>query len=430
MKKNLLKYLIIATAVIIIIIIVFMANIKEQNNQNIATNSDNTVNEQVVENDGDGDFDVTNINISYNEYATISSCIPRYLDLTVKGGILSDSQKSERIYSMLSQNTIEENNINQNNVLNKVKVLNSKYYITITESDILIQDVVNTYSVHVIATDSENNYIQDMLFIINFDNANDAFSIEEVTNKFNSFSDITSAKIEKIEKNNYNELNFKTINKEDICRMYFEHMKSLLIARPDIAYNLMEESYKAKRFGSYEYFEEYIQNNKERLTTITPDKYKINDDNTEIIIQDQHKNRYKFYIEKPMQYTYMLDNYIVLNEDDIKYYSSLSGEEKVEYNLDRIQKMYKYKDYKFIYEILDDTFKEENYPTLNDFINFINQELNGNYEIGSKEITKDGNIYEVELEISNPEKSYSQKYFNVIMRLDTGTDFTMSFSKE
>ena len=212
--------------------------------------------------------------------------------------------------------------------------------------------------------------------------------------------------------------------------MYFEHMKSLLIAKPDIAYNLIEKNYKEKKFGNYENFEEYIQDNKERLTTITPDKYKINDDNTEIIIQDQYKNRYKFYIEKPMQYTVRLDNYIVLNEDDIKYYSSLSGEEKVEYNLDRIQKMYKNKDYKFIYEILDDTFKEENYPTLNDFINFINQELNGNYEIGSKEIIKDGNIYEVELEISNPEKSYSQKYFNVIMRLDSGTDFTMSFSKE
>ena len=39
---------------------------------------------------------------------------------------------------------------------------------------------------------------------------------------------------------------------------YLEHFKRILLAKPELAYEYLDEEYKNERFGSYEYFNNYV----------------------------------------------------------------------------------------------------------------------------------------------------------------------------
>lgn len=428
-----IKKIIIGFSIIIVILILILLLITSEkdnsteNSNNIKNESQNTESNKTKLSNLENNIP---LEVGYIDYYTVSNCITNYLNMV---------NISNASYYSRSEDGSFRQTISREEIRNRAKSIVQGDNIELLEKKVIFIPIqiekatanqVNSYKVYGVLSLQDMQYVSDMFYIVNLDTVNNTFSIEPLNGNYNNLNEIQVENIEQIEKNDYNQFEYQELTDEYKYKQIFNNMKGLLLAKPEIIYERLEETYKAKRFGSYQEFLNYTRENREQLIGITPDKYKVNDENTQIIIQDQHKNRYKFYIEKPMQYTVRLDNYIVLNEDDIKYYSSLSGEQKVEYNLDRVQKMLKNKDYKFIYEYLDDTFKEENYPSVNDFINFINQELDGDYEIVSKEITKDGNIYEIEVEVANTKKAYSQKYFNVVMRLDNETDFTMSFSKE
>lgn len=391
-----LKILIIAIIISVIFIVIFLylfniqKNNNEKNDNKAENNYENKLDYEIVNRVADTNQvapvlskDEYFKNISYNTYFTISNCISSDI---------------------------------KNNIIINIKSI--------------IVDKVNSYVVNAIEMNDNYEYVKNKYYIVNLDYGNSTFLIEDVTDRYNRLEDIKVNKIDSIKLKNNNYYVQNNYSEEYKYRQIFEHIKCLMLVKPELAYEYLDEEYKQNRFGSYDNFRNYVNNNRKHLIEIIPKSYKTNDDKTIIQIKDQYSNWYRFKITNTMEYKATIDNYVVLNEDDIKHYSKLSDKEKVEYNLNRIQKMFNSKDYKFIYDCLDDTFKEENYSSLSDFTKFINEELNGNYEIGSKKITKDGNVYVIELEVSNKEKAYSEKYFNVIMRLDKGTDFTMSFSKE
>ena len=88
------------------------------------------------------------------------------------------------------------------------------------------------------------------------------------------------------------------------------------------------------------------------------------------------------------------------------------------------------KDYRHAYELLDSNFKNNNFDTLEKFKQYIQNNF-FNYNLNSTDITikEEGNYYIYETVIkSDSSRAAETKGLNIIMKLQEGTDFVMSFS--
>ena len=87
------------------------------------------------------------------------------------------------------------------------------------------------------------------------------------------------------------------------------------------------------------------------------------------------------------------------------------------------------KDYNYVYNKLDNTFKQNNFPTLESFQTYITQNLYENNSIAYSNYQTSGNLHIYEISIKNAEDENSATVTkNFIMQLLDGTDFVMSFN--
>ena len=108
----------------------------------------------------------------------------------------------------------------------------------------------------------------------------------------------------------------------------------------------------------------------------------------------------------------------------------MKDEEKVYSNIEKIFKMINMKDYNAMYNLLDSTFKSNNYQTVELFKTYINRNLY-DYSVisGIQSIEKNGNYYICTVRYKNGENATSnEKNITIIMQLKDNTDFVMSFS--
>lgn len=396
MNSKKIKILIIVIIVIIVIIrlvMVLLDSDKKKNYNKTTSENQGKVEEKEIDID---DFEVEGINeevdnqIDYQTFFILSSCVSNYA---------TDGE--------------------------------DKYITAIVDAQRLIKDQVESYGVYAIAMDFSYNFKKECYFIVNLDRVNYTFSVEELEQKYSNLKDIPVNKLEKVEKEEYNEFDYEIINKEYVATKFFEHLKRLILSKPDIAYEKLDKNYRNKRFGSYEYFEQYVNNNRERISNIKPNKYKASEDGKIITVRDQEGNGYEFKVNGTMEYTAKIDNYIVLFDDDIeRYYAKLDEEQQVEYNITRWFKMLSSKDFKYAYEFLDEEFRKQNYPDVNNFANYISQIYNSKNSFTLHDIKEEGNVFVAEVVITNEDDEFLNKYMNIIIRLDENTDFTMSFELE
>lgn len=164
-------------------------------------------------------------------------------------------------------------------------------------------------------------------------------------------------------------------------------------------------------------------------------KYKVNkkDNHTEYICIDQYGNYYIFDEIAVMKYTVRLDTYTIDSDEFLNKYNNGSEQLKVGMNLEKVFQALNRKDYQYIYEKLYPEFRENNFPTLNKFKEYMQNEF---FEInkityGEFESKSNIDIYDVyitdaredeeEADIKKVEKSF-------ILKLGEGTDFEMSFN--
>ena len=87
------------------------------------------------------------------------------------------------------------------------------------------------------------------------------------------------------------------------------------------------------------------------------------------------------------------------------------------------------KDYKSAYSYLDNTFKSNNFGTIEKFKEYINTNLFNNNILKTRSIEKIGNVYSCKATIKSGISSAAvEKNITVIVLLKEGTDFVMSFS--
>lgn len=378
MKNNKLLISIIIIFIIIVIISIILLTMNNNNLKN--ENEIQNQNQEIinVNNEIEDNSNIQNVppdfsnDVSFQEYFTVSNCISKSLDETI-------------IFSPIS-----------------IKKLNSG-------------NVVN-YTIYGVILDLNMNYIRDLNSIVKLDTKNLTFLIDD-----------NKEQLEKIESKNDNTFVYQELSDNYKFKQIFYNMKYLLLSKPEKFYNYLEEDYRDKRFGSYDKFLNYFNNNKNHLLSIIPKNYKIGETINDVKIRDQYGNWYEFKINGVLDYTVKLDNYIVMSEEDIEQYKKYDNGKKIKYNIQKWINMINSKDYEFAYNYLDETFKQQNYETLDKFKNLMQSKYPDYYDNVSVQIKNEGSVYSSEVQLSVKDDEYADKYMTIIMKLKEGTDFVLSF---
>lgn len=306
------------------------------------------------------------------------------------------------------------------------------------DMNVLASDRVYSYSVFGEEKNEETGETTERYFIVRVDTYTLAYEIEELNSKeYDDIDEIDlTTDLTEIAQTENNQFEYTRINNENTSRFYLKNYTELLLSAPETAYDMLDEQYREERFSSsYEEFPEYIEENKTYFENAVLSQYAVDylDDYTEITLVDVYNNSYKIIAKSVMDYTVQLDNYTIKDEEYLEKYEKLSDLEKVSANVDTFINMINTKDFKHAYEVLDETFKNNNFNTLDAFKEYINNyffEYNLDTKLGVNVYNQEGTyVYETTIK-SGAGSAAESKKLTVIMQLQEGTDFKMSFSIE
>lgn len=385
-----------------------------------------------------------------NTFYTIENCIKSYLQIV-------NSKDQTAVIKLLNKSYISENNITSENVFNYiVKNNNSEKYNTIEMYELNTLEYTSFYVEGILNKQSK------IFFEVGLDSTNNTFDImpisESVYNKrISETSNVNKGTEKKIEKNEYNNVEYKDYDNADIAKLYFDDYINKMLTDTETAYNMLDKDYREKRFGNIDNFRSYVNENKEKLEltykvdTLTNNDFELYSDYVDFkwknsnlgikqysvetrneyvqyICADAKENYYIFNAKYPMDYTVILDAYTIDLPDVLEKYNSSSNENKVAMNIEKIKTAINNKDYRYVYNKLNNTFKETNFKTEESLKEYLqsNIYINNNFECSS--VQKQDNVYVAQVKVMNMDNTTQTKKIKVVMKLKEGTDYEMSFS--
>ena len=363
---------------------------------------------------------------NYNNYYMIQNAIVSYYTYI-------SEKNSEAVYEILDKVYIDENQITIDNILTQVDSLSVENFSSSIIDMYEKQGYANTsYCVHGTINytiDRQENL--EFYLIVYSDTGNLAYSIEPIT--ANDFEEIVNntKNIENkdVELNSYNKLIYANINDESIISNMLRDFKDKAMNNPEEAYNMLDEEYKQARFSDYSAFENYIENSEINYALISQYTKKYGEDVTRYMCTDQNGNTYIFYVTDVMKYTVILDTYTIDLPEFVEEYNNSSDAEKVILNIQRIFEAINSKDYSYVYNKLDATFKQNNFPTLEEFEQYMENTFYDNNSVGYTTYQTSGNLHIYELSITDKDNIENTPITkNFIMQLLDGTNFVMSFN--
>lgn len=429
--KILMSIVVILIIIIIFIILILMKNINnEQEEINIGDPGEEI------------DFSTTKIEVVTEkiDYYTVRNCINNYLGYLnqdssiyyIEDDIDIDSQK-ENIYNILSSEYIMQNNISEQNVLNKVEIIKEDQIFIPLKMKVLEKENIKKFIAYgIIQTTFENKFKKEAYFIVNLDNNNKTYSIEPVDKYYNNIDEIV---IENnniaIENNDFNSYMNQKISNEYVTKEYFTLFKRLSLSRPEKIYNILSEGYRDIRFGNQNNFIEYINNNVEEIKKIDLKQYMVNnyEDHIEYVGKDQFGNLYIFNEYNDQSIDIKLDTYTINADTFIKEYEKATDEKKVQMNIDKFIQMINRHDYISSYNCISEGFRNNYFSTQEDFENYIKSNFfeYNNFEFKSYE-KKGSNIYVYTIQLTDlTGESSDLKEIDIIMKLNEDYNFEMSF---
>ena len=296
---------------------------------------------------------------------------------------------------------------------------------------------INIYIAEGILKEENTDNIMQFQIIINLNIPNRTFSIipQEYVEKNNK--DIEIGKgidinvPESIPENDNNTFRYKKTSEETYVQDLFAKLKDEIKYYPELAYNNLDEEYRNKKFESLEDFKKYINNNEEKYSKMQVKEYQktIEDDYTQYICVDQDGNYYIFRETSLMQYNLMLDTYTIDLSDFIEKYDSSEENVKVALNIEKLRQAIKDGDYKYVYNKLDNTFKSNNFKTLEIFENYIKDNFSGANNVEYKQYEQITGVHVYNLGITNSSEGNTINA-KVVMQLKDERDFAFSFSVE
>ena len=343
----------------------------------------------------------------------------------------------EKVYAILDKEYINYKGITSNNVseklgeIGKTKVIVDKVYTKDLENSSYICFVEGRIK-------EEHSNMKQLKMVVKLSPTNtfkiflEDYLVEKGYYNFTNDIDITQLCKNEITHDKYNTYKSKAITSEDYLNDLFAHYKTTVINDEEFAYQLIDEKYKSVRFENIKEYTEYVKSNYSKIVLTQLSGYNqitLNGIN-QYVCKDNYNNYYIFKEIAPFQYTVILDNYTIPTEEFSKKYNSSSEAEKVILNIKRFFMGIDAKNYGYSYSVLSGSFKDNKYPSKNDFINYAKQNFFEENQIEYISYEKENSVYIYKIKITDATgKSTEEKEFNIILKLNQGTDFEMSFGE-
>lgn len=437
-----LKRIIISILLVIVVLVIIIVCL---NKKKPATNSNDDMNniyrlEEV-------DTSIIEKEYEQVDYINVKNIINSYLDMLNKNNskyyarnengefeyVLTDKEFNQKVYNVLSNVYIKKNNISVNNVSKYIDDITKKEMIVFSRMKALSKDNGNEiYIVEGILKDINYNFIKKQNFIVNLDKTNLIYSIQPLDEEYdnvnvNDYSDV------KIVKNDDNQYTGSVVTVQSVPQEYFNNYKDMCLVFQNIAYDKMSNEYKNKRFETLENFQKFIKSNNNEIRKSIFTKYLVNtySDYTEYVCQDQYENLYIFKVkDNLLDYTVELDTYTLDNETFNEKYNSSNTQYKVMMNVDKVRQMMNARDYRTMFNYLDETFRttyfENNVDKFEEYMKY-HFSSHYNFEFGDYSEDSGISIQEVTIKDMNENNSgdISERFY---MQLKDGTEFVMSFN--
>lgn len=285
-----------------------------------------------------------------------------------------------------------------------------------------------------------NQGLEDLYYlVVNIDYLNNTFSVTNSNKEeFESAkNNIISSKYKEdivIKGNKYNIIQEKNMTDFEMLKYYFEDYKYKALYKQQEAFALIDSEYKQKKFGnSFEKYKEYISDNINRLRDANIVKHGItkNGQYGTYIAYDNYNNYYKIIETGINEYTIILDNYTIEDNELIEQYNKLSAKEKVHTNIDKIIKLINEKSYSELYKYLNSNFKNTYFKTEQDFEKYMKRKFFDNNIVGAIQLNEEGNVYVIKVPYKESlSSSAEQGEITINMKIKEGTQFEFSFNMQ
>ena len=387
--------------------------------------------------------------IDYQSYFDIKACMQKYVDnINIKNSkyylydrtnnkliVTDENEIKQNIYNLLSDKYITEKNITMENLYDNVETLQEEAMYLPIEAGLIQDGGIKSFITYGLVQSTKDYSVICKLFsVININISEGKFSIEPLYGEYESISEILIKNTEEtITVNEENKFTMTNITPENYPTEYINIYKGLALGDPEKLYSLLDEEYKKARFENFGEFKEYIEKNKTKIQGTRLDKYKVdvNENKVRYICIDQYENYYIINQKEILQdYTIMLDKYTIDLPEFIEKYDSSANNIKVALNIEKLIEATKIRDYKYIYNKLNESFKANNFNTLEKFEKYITEKFDAIEDtvkyVKYEEVTG-VHVYNIEVIDASGNKTINAK---VVMDLKDERDFVFSFSAE
>ena len=432
--KDKLKKITILLIILLIICTVILFVISKKNNLKTADYSNDSI--RVEESIKSETNNIIEYEKNKNIYYTIVSIITKYID----SAAINDRSV---LLNMLDSEYITKYNINEDNI-NEITGINPlendfQYYIfnpnTIYSVD---EGKITTHFVYGYYYNISDMNKKNISLMIQLDTVNQTFNIYNhkyiVDNNYNNLKigDLYNANIDEIENRDDNTFTYINMSDEDMSNKYLQNYKYLILYDKAKACEILDEEYAKLKFKDQAEFDNFAESKKTEIFKAQLDKYTVEyaqNGNKMYLCTDQYGNYYSFEeTDGIMQYKVILDSYTIVNDKFIEKYSNATEQQKVALNIDKFMQAINNKDYKYAYNCLAGSFKNNYFKTQADFENYAKENFYSSNTVGYNQFDTQGEYYTYSIILTNKEtKETMNKTF--IMQLGEGTDFKLSFNR-
>ena len=298
-------------------------------------------------------------------------------------------------------------------------------------------DNIDVYVVSGELKETVNATGTDFELIVKLDKTNKTFSVmpqEYVTELYGNIVEGQSLDInveQSIAINANNTYTEREITEETYLKDLFAEIRNELLNDYEEAYNHLDEEYRTQKFATLEDFNNFASEKAEEYRTMALAQYQVTEEDgyTQYLLVDQNGKYYIANETAVMKYTTLLDTYTVDLPQFTESYNSANDSRKAGLNLQKVVDAINNNDYEYVYNKLDETFRANNFPTLESFEQYIQNNLytSANVEFSNYKNSGELHIFDATFTDKNNESSNAiTKTF--IVKLLEGTDFVMSFN--
>lgn len=439
--KKIKKYIIIIICLIFILlaIILFL-------NSKFVTEKSNEKYSDVEESELNTDTKITKV-LDVKEYYTVKTILDSYVENYLE-------ENNEELYGKLDPEYINDYNVTMDNVITKIKLIENynideydyyKFYID--NMNVSKYKDIETYFVTGRIINSNTGEKNKVSVLVELDKNSYYYIIPEGLIKDKKISieegNNYNTHLSSIESTSYNQYELQEVNDYSLI---LDHMSKLVADMTyDIenSYNTLDNEYRNEKFSNSDDYKNYITKNFSTILASSIEKYKINEmeNEKEYICIDQYGNYYIFKDNGVMNYTVKFDTYTINTEEFNNKYDNGSEQLKVGMNLEKVFQALNRKDYDYIYEKLDSTFKQNNFKTLEDFEKFAKENFNdiNKFEYGKFQEQSGVYIYEIlisdaqekvtdDKEENNEQTSEDKIQKNFVVKLEDNREFKFAFN--